>query len=162
MSTLVKNLCNNRCVVFDTGKFDNWCVYVVENNGYRIPPSDKIYFEELYNISKKYPEDKIYSDFISIYDVTEKDIDPKALILIDEIVETYKHEDKAIVEQWFTVLYAGMIAEENKENAILKKRVKRLGMYQTFVLAYPAAEAAKFSYGKKWTELDAMMKKYGF
>ena len=162
MSTLVKNLQNNRCVVFDTGKFDNWCVYVVENNGFRISPLDKIYFKELCNISKKYPANKVYSDFISIYNNTTKDIDTKALILIDEIVETYKNEDKILVEQWFTVVYAGMIAEENKKNAILKKRVKRLGMYQVLVLAYPADEAAKFSYGKKWKELDAIMKKYGF
>jgi len=162
MSTLVKNLQNNRSVVFDTGRFDNWCVYLVESNGYRIAPLDKIYFEELYHISKKYPTNKVYSDFISIYHITTKNIAPKALVLIDEIVETYKSEDRMIVEQWLTVIYAGMIAEENKEKAILKKRVKRLGMYQVLVLEYPADEAAIFSKGKKWKELDRMMKGYGF
>ena len=162
MSTLVKNLRNNRTVVFDTGRFDNWCVFLVENNGYRIAPLDKIYFEELYHISKKYPTNKVYSDFVSIYHITTKNIDSKALILIDEIVETYKAVDKITVEQWFAVIYAGMIAEENKEKAILKKRVKRLGMYQVLVLACPADEAAIFSKGKKWKELDALMKAYGF
>ena len=162
MSALVKNLRNNRTVVFDTGKFDNWCVYVVENNGYRIAPLDKVYFEELYNISKKYPANKVYNDFVSIYNITTKDIDSRALVLIDKIVETYKDEDKITVEQWFAVIYAGMIAEENKEKAVLKKRIKRLGMYQVLVLAYPANEAARFSKGKKWKELDALMKTYGF
>jgi len=162
MPSLVKKLQNDRNVVFDTGKFDNWCVYVVENNGNRIAPLDKTYFEELYNISKKYPTNKVYNDFISIYNITTKDIDSKALMLIDEIVETYNHEDKIIVEQWLTVIYAGMIAEENKEKAILKKRIKRLGMYQVLVLAYPAKEAAIFSKGKNWRELDTIMKKYEF
>jgi hypothetical protein len=66
------------------------------------------------------------------------------------------------VEQWFTVLYAGMIAEENKQNAILKKRVKRLGMHQVLMLNMPSSVAAKFSYGKKWRDLDAIMRPYGF
>ena len=55
-----------------------------------------------------------------------------------------------------------MIAEENKENALLKKRIKRLGMYQGLVLDHPADKTAMFSYGKKWKELDAIMKQYGF
>ena len=83
MSVLVKSLRNNRSVVFGAGRFDNWCVYVVESNGYRKPPLDKIYFEELYNISKKYLANKVYDDFIAIYDVTTKDIDLKVIALID-------------------------------------------------------------------------------
>ena len=60
------------------------------------------------------------------------------------------------------VLYSGMIAEENKNKAILKKRVKHLGMYQVLILGIPAKEAAKFSYGKSWRELDSIMREYGF
>ncbi len=37
------------------------------------------------------------------------------------------------MEIWFNVLYAGMVAEENKENAVLKKRIKRLGMHQVLI-----------------------------
>jgi hypothetical protein len=55
-----------------------------------------------------------------------------------------------------------MIAEENKANAILKKRVKRLGVHQVLVLGMPPSEAAKFSNGKKWRDLDAIMKSNGF
>jgi len=81
---------------------------------------------------------------------------------IESIASTYNPEHKDIVEQWFTVIYAGMIAEENKTNAILKKRIKRLGMYQVLILDMEPRRAAKYSYGKKWRELDKEMKTYGF
>ena len=62
----------------------------------------------------------------------------------------------------FTVVYAGMIAERNKRYAILKERIKRLGMYQILMLSYKAEEAANFSKGKKAKELDLICKEYGF
>lgn len=162
MATLVKPLRNHRTVIFDRGSFDNWCVYVVEKNGRKHAPLDETYFNDLKNLSVKYPKDKIYNDFVAIYEQTSAAIDPQTLALIDEIVETYHPEDKILAEQWFTVIYAGMIAEENKENAILKKRVKRLGMHQVLVLNMRAKEAAQFSKGKKWRDLDAVMRPLGF
>jgi len=162
MATLIKQLRNNRSVIFDVGKFDNWCVYVVENNGSKKAPFDETYFNDLYNIAQKYIQDKVYDDFVSIYENTTKNIDNGVLALIDNITNTYNEEDKIIIEQWFTVIYAGMIAEENKDFAILKKRVKRLGMHQVMKLGMSAKDAAKFSYGKKWRELDAIMKPLGF
>jgi hypothetical protein len=63
---------------------------------------------------------------------------------------------------WFTVIYAGMIAEENKANAVLKKRIKRLGMYQLMIQNINPEVAANFSKGKNWRELDVLMKQYGF
>jgi len=80
---------------------------------------------------------------------------------ITEIASSYG-DDKIIMDIWFTVIYAGMVAEENKKNAILKKRVKRLGMYQVLIENQSPDFAANFSKGKKWRELDALMKKYGF
>lgn len=162
MAKLVKQLQNNRTVIFDTGKFDDWCVYVVESNGNRKAPFDETYFSDLHAISQKYDQHKVYNDFVCIYARTTELIDPSVLTLIDKITNTYKEEDKIIVEQWFSVIYAGMIAEENKQKAVLKKRIKRLGMHQVLILNMPAREAAKFSYGKKCKELDAMMKPLGF
>jgi len=162
MATLVKQLQNNRSVIFDKGKFDDWCVYVVESNGNKKAPFDETYFHDLYNISHHYPQHKVYNDFVSIYERTTKSIDTTVTDLIDEIVSTYTQQDKIMVEQWLTVIYAGMIAEENKALAILKKRIKRLGMHQVLILNMPAKDAAKFSNGKKWKELDAIMKSLGF
>ncbi len=162
MARLVKQLQNNRTVIFDSGRFDDWCVYVVESKGSKKAPLDETYFSDLFQISQNYPNNKVYNDFVKIYERTNRTIDNDVLRLIDEIVATYNDEHKIIVEQWFTVIYAGMIAEENKENAILKKRIKRLGMHQVLVLNIPAREAAKFSYGKNWKELDKLMKSLGF
>src|SRR5690606_33392278 len=109
------------------GKFDDWCVYVVESNGNKKAPFDETYFSDLFDISQKYPQNKVYDDFVSIYNMTTKNIDMDVLNIIDNITNTYNIEDRLIIEQWFTVIYAGMIAEENKQFAVLKKRVKRLG-----------------------------------
>lgn len=72
------------------------------------------------------------------------------------------NENQIEVDIWFTVIYAGMVAEENKENAILKKRIKRLGMHQLLIENESPHFAANFSKGRKWRELDLIMKKYGF
>ncbi len=149
-------------MVFDKGKFDDWCVYIVELNGQKMAPKDVTYFTDLYNIGQCYPNGKVYQDFLKIYKVTTERISPHALAVIDSIACSYNPAHQVLAEQWFSVVYAGMIAEENKANAILKKRVKRLGIYQLLILGMPADEAATFSYGKKWRELDTIMKLYGF
>ena len=160
--TIIKQLKNSRIVIFDTGKFDNWCVYIVEADGSRKAPFDIDYFTDLKSISKDYINDKIYNDFVSIYKLTNKTIDKNTIVLIDKIVSSYKLEHQIIIEQCFTVLYAGMIAEENKKFAILKKRIKRLGMHQILIDDLSPFIAANFSKGKKWRQLDALMKTKGF
>ena len=162
MSRLIKDLFNNRKVVFDSGSFDEWCVYVVEENGSRRAPFDVDYFTDLKNISTHYPGNKVYNDFVSIYDLTTKIIDANVINRINAIVPTYQLLHQPHIEQWFTVLYAGMIAEENKQYAILKKRVKRLGMHQVLIDNLSPQLSANFSKGKKWRELDAIIKPKGF
>lgn len=160
--TIIKQLKNSRIVIFDTGKFDKWCVYIVEADGSRKAPFDIDYFTDLKSMSKDYINDKIYNDFVSIYKLTNKTIDKNTIVLIDKIVSSYKLEHQIIIEQCFTVLYAGMIAEENKKFAILKKRIKRLGMHQILIDDLSPFIAANFSKGKKWRQLDALMKTKGF
>ena len=159
---IIKELLADRKVIFDKGSFDSWCVYVVEKNGTKKAPYDVQYFSDLKKISNMYESNKIYKDFVEIYNNTDTSININTLNIIDRLVLTYKNEDRALLEQWFTVLYGGMIAEENKLNAILKKRVKRLGMHQVLVLGEEPQIAANFSKGKKWRELDAIMKSLGF
>lgn len=156
----IKNLRNNRKVIFDQGKFDNWCVYIVEENGAKQAPYDVDYFTRLKELNMIYGGNKVYEDFLKIYHSTDKTINPDVLDLIDGIVSTYLPEHQISIEQWFTVIYAGMIAEENKQFAILKKRIKHLGVHQTLVQDYEPAAAAKFSQGKKWNELDRIMKAF--
>lgn len=162
MPTLIKQLFYDRRVIFDTGSFDEWCVYIVEKNGTKKAPFDVEYFTDLKIISEYYGHNKVYNDFVSIYKLTNKSIDQNVLNLIDDIVCTYEPQFYELIEQWFTVIYAGMIAEENKQFAILKKRVKRLGVHQILVLDYEPEVAANFSKGKKWRDLDVIMKSLGF
>ncbi|MEA2042387.1 MAG: hypothetical protein U9N85_07525 [Bacteroidota bacterium] len=162
MERLIKQISNNGRVVFDQGNFDHWCVYVVNSDGYRKAPRDVHYFSDLLKLSEKYSARKVYNDFVKIYDRTTSTISDKVKALIDEIAESYRSEDRAMAEKWFTVLYAGMIAEENKNRAILKKRIKRLGMHQVLIEKILPQTAANFSKGKTWRELDRMMKQKGF
>ncbi|WP_316736030.1 DUF7004 family protein [Pedobacter aquatilis] len=160
MPTLIKIL-NNTRIEFDNGNFDDWCVYLSKPNERRYAPLDTEYFERLQALGRKYTTQKIYNDFIKFYTLTDKNISEVILRLIDAISDEYV-EDEQEINIWFTVIYAGMIAEENKANAILKKRVKRLGMHQVLIQHLSPAYAANFSKGKKWKELDLIMKTNGF
>jgi hypothetical protein len=162
MRRLIKNLVNNKQIVFDEGRFDNWYVYIIESFGFKTAPSVVTYFSELKEIAKHYPQSKVYHDFVLIYNLTTKEIDPAVLKMIDERVSTYKESHQETIKKWFTVIYAGMITEENKQHAVLKKRIKRLGMHHVLILGMDPSHAAEFSYGKKWKDLDAVMKPYGF
>lgn len=119
MERLIKNIANDSKVVFDSGRFDNWCVYVVNSNGSRNAPFDNQYLSDLLDLSKKYSDNKVYDDFVRIYNKTTSKIDNEVTEFIDNISRTYKEEDRSLIEKWFTVIYAGMIAEENKEGAII-------------------------------------------
>ena len=92
------------------------------------------------------------------------DIDFEGSYLIDEkiLMGFIESVDAEEIDIWFTVIYGGMVAEENKEFAVLKKRIKRLGMHQILIERKDAEYAANFSKGKKWKELDELMKKRGF
>jgi hypothetical protein len=148
-------------IEFDRGKFDDWCVFVTRANGERFAPADVQYFSRLKKLGEIYGSSLIYTDFLAIYNRTNEEINKEILKLITILSRHYKN-DMLEIEIWFNVLYAGMVAEENKEHAILKKRIKRLGMYQVLVENMEPEKAAIFSKGKKWTELDKLMKGKGF
>ncbi|WP_396035026.1 DUF7004 family protein [Candidatus Cyanaurora vandensis] len=73
----------------------------------------------------------------------------------------YDH-DSLKIQIIFTIIYAGMVAEENKKFTKLGKRVKHLGVYQILIEGMPAHQAANFSKGKKWREIATDCKNRGF
>lgn len=160
MERFISQINSHIKIVFDKGKFDNWCVYIIEC-GKRYAPKDKEYFSELKKLALKYSALTIYTDFLKIYKSTSATIENSVLAIITEISNQYQIEDQATIKKWFTVIYAGMVAEENKKSAVLKKRIKHLGIYQLLMLDHPPEEAANFSKGKKWQEIDKYMKEYG-
>lgn len=161
MSRKINDLSNGGFIEFDSGCFDGWCVFVNKPGTKRFAPTDVQYFRRIKEISEKFGTQKVYDDFVVIYNRTTKNIDTKVFDLILSLSRFYGAHTTEI-EQWFNVLYAGMIAEENKENAILKKRIKRLGVHQVLIDGISPEKAAIFSKGKKWKELDEIMVTKGF
>ncbi|MFP4019731.1 MAG: DUF7004 family protein [Bacteroidales bacterium] len=159
MPVHIKTIANN-VIEYDKGRFDSWCVYLTRSGGRRYAPKDIEYFTELFALGKIYGHQRIYDDFLKFYEYTDARLNKKVLDGISRLAAHYKQHHTEI-DIWFTIIYAGMVAEENKENAVLKKRIKRLGMYQVLVEGKKPRVAASFSKGKKWRELDAIMKPLG-
>ena len=141
--------------------FDSWCVYLTRPQVNRYPPVDKGYFSDLKQFSSKYGSKKIYDDFTQIYDITANQIENSVLNDIEKISQNYG-SDSTEFEILFTVLYAAMVAEQNKAYTKLGKRVKRLGMHQVLLENVLPSIAANYSKGKKWRDLDSEMKLRGF
>jgi len=157
MSNKLNHFGNGGFIEFDSGCFDGWCVFVTTPGNKRFAPTDVQYFSRLKKLSEKFGPQKIYDDFVVIYNRTTKNVDSKVFELI-AVLSRFYETDAWEMELWLNVIYAGMIAEENKENAILKKRIKRLGIHQVLIDEISLEEAAVFSKGKKWKELDEIMR----
>lgn len=161
MPTLIKNVRNRNRLEFDSGSFDSWCVYLTRPQQLRYAPRDTEYFSKLKFFGHSHTPQKIYNDFVTFYTPTNRNIDLKILNLITRLADDYG-TDAEEMDIWFSVIYAGMVAEENKANTILKKRIKRLAMYQVLIEGLDPDLAANFSKGKKWKELNALMQERGF
>jgi len=161
MPTFIKNISGRNIVEFDKGSFDDWCVYLTWRGQARYAPRDNEYFHRLQQLGNLHGHKKMYDDFVKYYTLTSKSIDATVLNLVTEIANGYGN-DAEETDIWFTVIYAGMVAEENKAFTKLKKRIKRLGMHQVLIEGLNADDAANFSKGKKWYELDGLMKERGF
>lgn len=138
---------------FGAGRFDQWCVYLTRPGGVRYPPRDPEYFAQLQSLAVKYGADKLYTDFLAIYYRTTRDVSPHVFEMIYHMAWAYA-DDVLEVDILLSLLYAGMIAEENKRRARLRKRVKRLGVHQLLIEGLSAEEAATFSKGKPWKMID--------
>ena len=156
MSQLIAGLSSKIQIVFDRGKFDNWCVYIVEG-GKKNAPKDLYYLTDLKELSKKYSSGKLYKDILSVYNNTYIHVDEKVIQLIDNIAETFFFKDQFIIRKSLIVVYAGMIAENNKEKTRLGKRIKLLAIHQLLNQNFTPEQAADFSRGKSWKELDEIM-----
>ena len=146
---------------YDSGKFDNWCVYLTRPGRGRVAPRDFEYFARLKAYAAKYGKQLLYNDFVDIYTMTTKTLSSEVFSQIVKLSAKYG-DDSLSVAIDFSIIYMGMIAEENKQNAILGKKVKRLGVYQVIMEDYEPAVAANFSRGKKWRVLADECRKRGF
>ena len=134
---------------YDQGKFDDWCVYLTRPKQKRYAPRDEIYFAELLQYGNKHGARVIYDDFISIYDLADTSLKDSDFNFIHQISEKFG-DDSLEIEILYSILYMGMVAENNKKNTVLKKRVKRLGVHQVLIDRMKPSEAANFSKKQLW------------
>ncbi len=161
MAQRIKTFFDGSFLEYDRGNFDDWCVYLTKSNGNRRPPRDTDYFAQLLQLSQKYGVEKIYSDYVKVYELTGKQIQTVHLSSISAISKTYQ-EDALSVDIIFSILYMAMIAEEQKQYTRLGKRIKRLGIHMLLLEKKSVYEAANFMRGMGWRDIAALCNERGF
>ena len=161
MGQMIKTFSDGSFLEYDRGKFDDWCVYFTNINGLRKPPSDTDYFAQLLQLSQKYGVEKIYSDYVKVYELTGKQVLDSSLNSISAISEAYK-EDALNVDIIFSILYMAMIAEEQKQFTRLGKRIKRLGIHMLLFERKSVHDAANFMRGMGWRDIAVLCDERGF
>ncbi len=162
MGQLIKVFNDASYIEYGKGKFDDWCVFEVRPNGYRRPPRDLDYFQTLKDLAQKYGANRVYHDFTKVYTWTDKTLSQRTLELITELSQEYDEEDVITVDKNFSIIYCGMIAEEQKENTKLGKRIKRLGIHVLLLENQAVGYAANFMRGKRYYQIDKDCRERGF
>tara|TARA_B100001173_G_C16012979_1_gene558466 strand:+ start:1319 stop:1786 length:468 start_codon:yes stop_codon:yes gene_type:complete len=153
---IVKKFKDGSEIGFGKGRFDDFCVYL-DNK----PPLDVHYFTRLYELKEIYGGSNIYNDFVYIYELVTKKLESAVLENITHISQKYK-DDITRVDKIFTILYMAMIAEENKANTKLGKKIKRLGVHQILIENITPNVSANYSKGMKWREIEKECMERGF
>lgn len=161
MKRLIKRFPDGTDLSFDTGAFDDWCVMLTNTEKKDYPPRDTEYFSDLVRYGSKYGNIEIYKDFLWIFDRTTKTVSRSVLTGISGLAKKYP-EDEQSIDTTLTILYAGMVAEENKAFAKLGKRIKRLGVFQVLIEGIAPEIAAHFSRKRSWRELSTICSSKGF
>lgn len=158
---IVKLFSDGSYLEFAQGNFDEWCVYVTTPGNVRRPPLDRNYFSFLKRLAEQFGPQRVYNDFVRVYEETEKHVDEKVFSLIAHIASGYPGWELR-VEQVFSILYLTMIAEENKASTRLGCRIKRLGVHCLLLEGLSVELAADFTRGMRWQDIAAMCSERGF
>jgi hypothetical protein len=161
LETRVAKLEDGTEILFARGRFDDYCVYVREESGGRIPPLDKDYFNSIKEFGLKFGAEKVYVDFVRVFDITGTSVDEQVIELIKEMSRSYGNQQLKF-QKTLIVIYAAMIAEENKAFTKLGKRIKRLGVHRILIHNESADYAANFMKGMNWKDIDALCAESGF
>lgn len=161
MSQRIKSFSDGSFLEYDRGSFDDWCVYLTKSDGSRKPPRDVDYFEQLSRLADEYGAERVYRDYVRVYDLTGKQVEKAGLVKISQIAASYG-SDALEVDVIFSILYMAMIAEERKKFTRLGKRIKRLGIHKLLLEDCGVGEAANFMRGMGWREIAALCRERGF
>lgn len=146
---------------FDRGNFDEWCVWEVHPDGRRYAPRDVDYFGTLLTLAEQVGHSQVYSDFVAVYEVAGENVTPLGQRIANSCSLKYQ-EFSGLAEKTFMVLLMSMIAENQKRNTRLGKRIKRLGVYELLFKSKNVAYSANFMKGMKWQQIDALCRELGF
>ena len=161
MGQKIKTFSDGSFLEYAQGGFDSWCVYYTDCNDNCQPPKDKDYFKQLQDLASKYGEERLYKDFVKIYELTGKEVEKSTLATITSISSQYP-EDALKIDVIFSILYAAMISEERKEHTRLGKRIKRLGVHVLLIDKKSVDDSAIFMRGMGWRDIDQLCRKMGF
>ena len=161
MGQIIKTFPDGSFLEYDRGGFDDWCVYLTSASGNRWPPRDTDYFTQLKELAERFGTEKVYSDYVKVYDLTGKQVDRDSLEKISILSKEYG-ASATQVDTIFSILYMAMIAEERKAGTRLGKRIKRLGIHKLLIENIPVREAANFMRGMGWRDIARLCEERGF
>ena len=149
---------NQTCIYFDKGKFDKYCVYVNGRNKFHYAPTDDMYFNWIRVLAEQYGEFYVWNDFCVIYNIVDTGETEDEVLSIVINIDMHYNDDTIL---WWLIFYMTMLAECKKENTILKKRIKKLGVYNILFDKYDVNYVTKYMKGMNWKTLDKYMKERG-
>lgn len=160
----VKSFSDGTKLAWDYGRLDAWCVYTIDNNNAKTSPKDVDYFTDLLTIAQKYGNQRVYKDFVTIYDnIKCEDPEKCNLPIVAQVASTYPEEDRKFVEYTLTIFWMAMVSEWNyKIRGIypsrLKHRIKRLGVYTMLIDGKDPEYATTFMKNMPWQEVNELCK----
>lgn len=134
---------------------------IKKRDGNRRPPRDVDYFSQLKQLASRYGTNKVYDDYVRVYNLTGKAVEKDSLTAISEIATTYG-SDVLEVDVIFSILYMAMIAEEQKKFTRLGKCIKRLEIYKLLIENRSVSESANFMRGMGWQDIAMLCEERGF
>ena len=146
---------------FGWGSFDGWCVFFSDGRRAPTAPRDLDYFKEIRDMAVLYGRERVYSDFVRVYDATTAEYSEAVRDAVIRIGSAYGRDAEKMI-RLLLILYMGMVAEENKRNKILGKRIKRLGMHLLLFEGFNAYDAAGLLRDVNWKLLDVLCRRLGF
>lgn len=161
MGQIIKTFSDGSFLEYDRGGFDDWCVYLTNASGSRRPPRDTDYFTQLKDLAGQFGTDKVYGDYVKVYNLTGRQVNRDSLERITMLSKEYK-KSAIQVDIIFSILYMAMIAEERKAGTRLGKRIKRLGIHKLLIEDRPVDEAANFMRGMGWRDIACLCEERGF
>ena len=77
---------DGKYLYYDKGRFDDWCIYEVSDNGKKSVPKDIDYLNELNKYTKIFDRNKIYQDFVQIYNLTNNKLELSIILEINNFI----------------------------------------------------------------------------